>query len=543
MNMLELLMNLFASWNSLVVEGWRFSEVEAPLTVLFVFLGIAICLFGVKVFRPVFSSVVFFGVSAFLALCFIHLLPRYAVIAFVSVLSVFIAFIALFTKRLAIAGLTGLGIAGLAGVFTGIPFAAALFGIAGFAFTLYFKPCVPYIVVSALVGSSLTMGAVHELIARGMLQGGSIFDAPESIALATFLFFACGFAAQLLLSHRGIDPVFKQRLDIDQYRGMFRSRKEDGQAGETDVAEDSSEAQAENAVREEGMQGSSEGSSSEAVVEAFSSEPVEEVESESVAPDADSEASEENVGIECPKVPAVPISELTERAPEEDLTYRKEIKYRLTQEQFLKLKSLLDAYLEYDPYSGPDGYRVRSLYFDSLGDRDLYDKLDGVFEHKKVRIRTYDPAGDTFKLEYKCRWAQDGVKRSLMLDREQVERLIQRDYGVFRDFEPDRLARELYDRMVHGSYIPRVVIEYHRTAWVYPASNIRVTWDQGIEASYFAEQFFEEVPAYIPIIPGNYGVLEIKYDHFFPSVLKDALNVLDQLPVSNSKYALGRTYL
>ena len=37
---------------------------------------------------------------------------------------------------------------------------------------------------------------------------------------------------------------------------------------------------------------------------------------------------------------------------------------------------------------------VRSLYFDSLEDSDYYDKLDGVMNRKKIRLRIYEAGSD-----------------------------------------------------------------------------------------------------------------------------------------------------
>lgn len=45
-----------------------------------------------------------------------------------------------------------------------------------------------------------------------------------------------------------------------------------------------------------------------------------------------------------------------------------------------------------DKHNGAGGYRIRSLYFDTLDDNDYRDKLDGMELRRKIRLRNYDPA-------------------------------------------------------------------------------------------------------------------------------------------------------
>ena len=40
-----------------------------------------------------------------------------------------------------------------------------------------------------------------------------------------------------------------------------------------------------------------------------------------------------------------------------------------------------------DSHNGPDGYQVRSLYFDSLSNRDFQEKEDGLELRRKFRLR------------------------------------------------------------------------------------------------------------------------------------------------------------
>jgi hypothetical protein len=79
--------------------------------------------------------------------------------------------------------------------------------------------------------------------------------------------------------------------------------------------------------------------------------------------------------------------------------YRREIKYVISVTDFYRLRSYLESYLKPDEYSGETGYTVRSLYFDSYNDRDLFDVLDGLMEKRKIRLRIYSGDSSSAKLE------------------------------------------------------------------------------------------------------------------------------------------------
>lgn len=51
---------------------------------------------------------------------------------------------------------------------------------------------------------------------------------------------------------------------------------------------------------------------------------------------------------------------------------REEKKFLLNQAEALKLRNYLSNVVHTDSHNGPDGYQVRSLYFDSLSNRDLW---------------------------------------------------------------------------------------------------------------------------------------------------------------------------
>lgn len=201
----------------------------------------------------------------------------------------------------------------------------------------------------------------------------------------------------------------------------------------------------------------------------------------------------------------------------------------------------LGALMTPDVHSGPGGYMVRSLYFDSAFNTDLHDSLDGVLIKGKIRLRLYSHDARTVKLEYKRKNNQDGAKHVLDISREQAIRMAHSDYDFLQKINAP-LARQIWLRLTEGAYRPASVVEYTRYAYLYPASDVRITFDRDIRTSCVPLSLFDESPALFPMVPGDQGVFEIKYNDFLPAVFKGIVKRLDMIPQANSKYMQSRLF-
>ena len=101
--------------------------------------GLLFCLLGVKVFRPTFSIVMFFCATALLMIVLRPYISWLAVVSLVAVLGIFLAFLALFMKRVAISIFCLLGSAILAWSLIPVLVFALIAGILIFVISL-FKP-------------------------------------------------------------------------------------------------------------------------------------------------------------------------------------------------------------------------------------------------------------------------------------------------------------------------------------------------------------------------------------------------------------------
>ena len=108
---------------------------------------------------------------------------------------------------------------------------------------------------------------------------------------------------------------------------------------------------------------------------------------------------------------------------------RQEKKYLMSYDQFRRLDNTFEKVLHPDPHNGVSGYAVRSLYFDTLQERDFYEKEDGLEIRRKIRLRNYSPTSDFAMLEKKQKQGDNQKKRSLRVSREDAIELSRGTYG------------------------------------------------------------------------------------------------------------------
>ena len=108
---------------------------------------------------------------------------------------------------------------------------------------------------------------------------------------------------------------------------------------------------------------------------------------------------------------------------------REEKKFLISIDEFISLSHKLENIMLSDPHNGTHGYTIRSLYFDTVYDRDCFEKQAGVELRRKIRLRCYDPKADYAMLEIKQKQGANQLKRSLKLKREDAVRLTLGDYS------------------------------------------------------------------------------------------------------------------
>lgn len=217
---------------------------------------------------------------------------------------------------------------------------------------------------------------------------------------------------------------------------------------------------------------------------------------------------------------------------------RIEQKYLLHPAQVQQLRTKLAKALVADAFCGKEGYRVKSLYFDTPQNRDLNETLDGVYARQKIRLRIYDEADEQVKLECKAKRGQYQQKTTLTLNRAQAGQFIQGQYGFLLGINTAPAAH-IYG-IVAAGYRPVSVVEYTRHAYVWPQHNTRISLDSRVQGSATSLDLFKRNLPLLPILPPGATVLEVKYNRVLEAFLRDLLTGYCKVRLSVSKYANGR---
>lgn len=221
---------------------------------------------------------------------------------------------------------------------------------------------------------------------------------------------------------------------------------------------------------------------------------------------------------------------------------RHEKKFLITLSQMYEHFHRLNKIMKQDEHNFGEGYLIRSLYFDTLGDRDFTEKKDGVELRRKLRLRSYGPDYSFGVLEMKQKEGQLQKKRSLKLSREDAIRLADRDYEVLLKYDTP-FAGECFSILNMYGYVPKVIVEYQRKAFVAKENKIRITFDHHITGTQNCRNFFDTALLQNPILDPYLVVLEVKYNGFLLSYIKDMLKEVDRSETSVSKYCLSRSGL
>ena len=196
--------------------------------------------------------------------------------------------------------------------------------------------------------------------------------------------------------------------------------------------------------------------------------------------------------------------------------------------------------MESDPHAVDGKYLIRSLYFDNLDDKALREKIDGVNMREKFRIRMYNRDPSLIRLEKKSKRNGLGIKFSANLSVEETEKITKGslDWMLTSD-QP--LLQELYCKIQYQGMRPKTIVDYTREPFVFRPGNVRVTLDYDIRTGMNCTDFLNTEAITIPA--GDAPILmEVKWDAFLPSIIRDIVSLPDRRVSSFSKYAQCRVY-
>lgn len=222
------------------------------------------------------------------------------------------------------------------------------------------------------------------------------------------------------------------------------------------------------------------------------------------------------------------------------IKYRHEWKHVIFWSDLISIRQRLSAVAEPDAHAVDGKYLIRSLYFDNLSDKALREKIDGVNMREKFRIRYYNGDTSLIHLEKKSKVNGLGTKFSANLTAQEAQAIVDGDLDwMLASGRP--LVQELYCKMRCQGLRPKTIVDYTREPFIFRPGNVRVTFDYNIRTGLNCTDFLNPD---CPTVPAGDApiILEVKWDAYLPSIIRDAVQTPGRRVTAFSKYAQCRIY-
>lgn len=197
--------------------------------------------------------------------------------------------------------------------------------------------------------------------------------------------------------------------------------------------------------------------------------------------------------------------------------------------------------MELDSHTPPGGrYSIHSLYFDDYKDTSVYEAEAGLSKRSKWRIRYYGDDLSYMVLEKKEKKEGRCHKKTCRLTIPEYKSIVS---GNITDivYDTDKtLIKELAADMLINSYHPKVIVDYERIAYVEEITDVRITFDMKISASYELDRFLDGDYQNYYLLPSGTNLLEVKFDDILPSYIRNIVESFNFDQTSFSKYYYGR---
>lgn len=230
---------------------------------------------------------------------------------------------------------------------------------------------------------------------------------------------------------------------------------------------------------------------------------------------------------------------------------RYERKYLVPNEKLIQLRNRIKPFVRPDFYADNGQeipqYTVRSIYFDTAGFDSFYEKMEGLKDRKKLRIRGYDTyhEGCNVFLEIKRKLENRIAKNRALVPYDGIDQLLaigdlSSVYSETEKYEKEEAGRFLFN-MKRYDQKPANLIVYDREPYHGKFDQgVRITFDKNIRGSVFPAMSDLYTNAGLKYLWEKHFILEIKY--FSDQMPTWARSIVQEFGLRHealSKYAQG----
>lgn len=227
---------------------------------------------------------------------------------------------------------------------------------------------------------------------------------------------------------------------------------------------------------------------------------------------------------------------------------RYEFKYIVPSSTIPKLKEMIAPFVAIDEFAlkgETEGYTVRSIYFDTADLLFYREKMEGVPNRIKLRIRGYNTPEvnrDVFfeiKRKHRIPLTKNRAKTtyddmvSLMASEQELDE-------VFADRSPKTQdsAQRFFFNWKSRNLLPVVLVTYDRLPFHSVVNDtIRITFDMNLRSKALPaiDQLYTND---LDTVMESYFILEVKFNKKYPTWMRKVVNTLNLKQSAASKYCL-----
>lgn len=230
---------------------------------------------------------------------------------------------------------------------------------------------------------------------------------------------------------------------------------------------------------------------------------------------------------------------------------RYEYKYIVPNNKLEQLRQMILPFVDVDDFaeaSGKNQYSVRSIYFDTPRYDFYFEKVEGIKNRKKVRLRGYDDEdqNNTVFLEIKRKYNIPILKYRAPVTFSDAQ-IMFREKNIngqvlFGDKFPKGLesSKRFFYQIFSKNLQPVVLIVYEREAYLSKFDNtVRITFDKNLRSNAYPSinELYQEEK--IKATLAGHFILEVKFNRSFPGWLNPIISRFSLKKQSASKYVIS----
>ncbi|MEZ5084510.1 MAG: polyphosphate polymerase domain-containing protein [Bacteroidales bacterium] len=230
---------------------------------------------------------------------------------------------------------------------------------------------------------------------------------------------------------------------------------------------------------------------------------------------------------------------------------RFEYKYIVHNKYLAPLREAVLPFLELDNFAFSETnneYTVRSIYFDTPQYDFYYEKVEGIKNRKKVRLRGYNTfeKGSQVFLEIKRKYDIPIIKYRAPLLYENALKIFQEKnlngYAInkFENLDGYQNSKRFFFQVFSKNLRPVVTVVYEREPYYSKFDRtVRITFDKNLRSIGYPalENLYSEQGLLSSL--ADHFILEVKFNNYFPSWLNPLISRFGLLKQSASKYVIS----